>query len=663
MTAIIGSLSLLGALLVSGLAIVACVRGRHGAHRGWIRIAHAAPVGLFVLVSFAVAALEVALVRSDFSIRYVANNMNLVTPLLFRVAGLWGALEGSILLWQWILALFTLIIALRYRSRYPEVMPYVLSVLLAISAFFLLLMAGPADPFVRLQEAPVDGRGLNPLLQNHLLMIIHPPLLYLGYVGFSVPFAFAMGSLLSGHLRDEWIVVTRRSSLLAWTFLTAGLFLGARWSYDVLGWGGYWGWDPVENAAFMPWLTATALIHSTMVQARRGLLRVWSLALVILTFLLTIFGTFLTRSGVLASVHSFTQSLIGPLFLAFLAVALLVSLGALAVRLSAWRDDGAIDSWLSREAMMVLNNVVLLAMTFTVFLGTVFPLAVEALSGEKVSVGSPFFNQMFVPLGSLLLLLMGVGTIFRWKQSGPEEFARLIWLALAAAVAAVTLLLAGMQKPLVSLGIGITIFMASAQLVEYARGVRARRAATGETFLPALAGLISSNRQRYGGYLTHLGLAFAVVGIIASMSHRMEVELALTAGERVEISGYTIRYDGLIPGRAPDRLVVAAHLSVWPSTGQAMAGSQTDAPPPAVLTPSLNFFPQDRAPVATPAVRSSWRADLYLVLMGVEAGGRRVILKAIVNPLVSWIWTGGVIMVTAGVVALWPTVRGAARGP
>ncbi|MBI2973464.1 MAG: heme lyase CcmF/NrfE family subunit [Armatimonadetes bacterium] len=657
MTAAVGSASVLGALVVTVCGIAALMRGRHRGPAGWIRSGYAAPVGLFVLVSVAVGALETALVRSDFSIRYVAGNSNLVTPLLFRIVTLWGALEGSILLWQWILALFTLIVALRYRTRYPDVLPSVLSVLLAISAFFLLLMAGPANPFAQLPVPPADGRGLNPLLQNHVLMIIHPPLLYLGYVGFSVPFAFAMGSLFSGHLRDEWMAVTRRWSLAAWTFLTAGLFLGARWSYDVLGWGGYWSWDPVENAAFMPWLVATALIHSTMVQARRGLLRIWSLALVILTFLLTIFGTFLTRSGVLASVHSFTQSLIGPLFLAFLAAAMMVSLGLLAARLPTVRDDGHIDSPLSREAMMVLNNVVLLAMAFTVFLGTVFPLAVEAISGVKVSVGPPFFNRMFVPLGSLLLLLMGLGTIFRWGQPGREEFRRLGLVAAAAAAAAVLLTVLGLREPLITIGIAITVFMALAQLMEYARGVRARRAATGEDPIRALAGLVISNRQRYGGYLIHLGLAVAVVGIIASMSSRVEVERALSAGESFQIAGYTIRYDALIPKPAPDRLVVAAHLAVWVSNGRAMAGTRAGGPAAVVVAPSLNFFPQDRTPVATPAVRSSWREDLYLVLMGVDANGRRVVLNAIVNPLVSWIWTGGAIMVVAGVVASWPSRR------
>ncbi|HET6781775.1 MAG TPA: cytochrome c-type biogenesis CcmF C-terminal domain-containing protein, partial [bacterium] len=515
----------------------------------------------------------------------------------------------------------------------------------------------PADPFAQLHEPPQDGRGLNPLLQNHPLMAIHPPFLYLGYVGFSVPYAFAMGSLLSGRLRDEWMAITQKWTLAAWTFLTAGLFLGARWSYDVLGWGGYWGWDPVENAAFMPWLVATALIHSTMVQARRGLLRVWNLALAILTFLLTIFGTFLTRSGVLASVHSFTQSLIGPLFLAFLATAIVVSVVLLTLRLPHVKDVGRIDSAVSREAMMVLNNVVLLAMAFTVFLGTVFPLAVEATSGAKVSVGPPFFNRTFVPLGSLLLLLMGLGTIFRWGRSGPEEFRRLGTVAAASVGSAVLLAFFGLRNPLIIAGIAIVIFMGTAQLVEYARGVRARRAATGEDPIRALAGLISSNRQRYGGYLTHVGLAVAVVGIIGSMSYRIEVERALTAGESFEIGGYVIRYEALIPRVAADRLVIAAHLAVSPSSGRALAGTGQPTRSVVSVAPSLNFFPQDRTPVATPAVRSSWREDLYLVLLGVDAGGRQVVLRAIVNPLVSWIWTGGAIMVAAGVVALWPSRR------
>src|SRR5713226_7389727 len=384
-------------------------------------------------------------------------------------------------------------------------------------------MVGPANPFARLPVAPPDGVGLNPLLQNHPLMAVHPPFLYLGYVGFSVPYAFAMGTLLSGQHRDEWMAITRRWTLVAWTALTAGLFLGARWSYDVLGWGGYWAWDPVENAAAMPWLVATAFLHSSMVQERRRLLRVWNLALIVLVFLLTIFGTFLTRSGVLASVHSFTQSWIGPLFVAFLAVTMLASLGALLWRRPQVRDDGAFDSALSRETMMLLNNVILVTMAFTVLLGTIFPLIVEVVSGAKVTVGPPFFNRVFVPLGVLLLLVMGTGTALRWGRSGPADI-RKLWALAAIALAIVGILaVAGVHTLAGLVALGAATFVVLAQLTEYARGVLARRTATGEGLLTALRSLFAVNPQRYYGYMTHLGLAVVVAGIVASQSGRLEV--------------------------------------------------------------------------------------------------------------------------------------------
>ncbi|MGH7754057.1 MAG: heme lyase CcmF/NrfE family subunit, partial [Gemmatimonadales bacterium] len=311
-----------------------------------------------VAVTVAVVALERALIGFDFSVQYVAENVNRTTPLLFRVIGLWGALEGSILLWAWVLSGYTALVAIRYRDRHPETTPVALAVLLGISAFFLLLMLGPANPFIRLSPIPADGRGLNPLLQNHPLMAVHPPLLYLGYVGFSVPYAFALASLLSRTMRDEWMMVTRRWTIAAWSFLGAGIVLGAWWSYEVLGWGGYWAWDPVENAALMPWLAATAFLHSVMVQERRRLLRLWNHALIIATFLLTLFGTFLTRSGILGSVHDFTQSLIGPIFLGFMALVLVLSVATLVARRAEIREGGTLPAALSRETLFLLNNLV-----------------------------------------------------------------------------------------------------------------------------------------------------------------------------------------------------------------------------------------------------------------------------------------------------------------
>jgi len=655
MIATLGSISLTLALLCAVGGLVGLLAGRRTrqdpVRAAWGRLAAA---GVFGCVTLAVVMMEAALIGFDFSIRYVALNVNRATPLVFRVAGLWGALEGSILLWAWVLAGLTLLVAVEYRGKHSELIPHVLTVLLGIAVFFVGVMVGPANPFARLPVLPVDGRGLNPLLQNHLLMAIHPPFLYLGYVGFSIPYAFAMGTLLSGRHRDEWMTITRRWTLVAWTSLTAGLLLGARWSYDVLGWGGYWAWDPVENAALMPWLVATAFIHSSMVQERRRLLRIWNLGLVIVAFLLTIFGTFLTRSGILASVHSFTQSWIGPLFLTFLGLATAASLLALLARLPQIRDEGTFDSPFSREAMMLLNNVVLLTMAFTIFVGTIFPLIVEAVTGAKVTVGPPFFNRVLVPLGVVLLVVMGTGTALRWGRSGIEEIRKLAWLLGMTFLISAGFGVAGVRGAGL-VGLTAVVFTGLAQVGEYVRGALARREATGEPLLTALRSLFALNRQRYYGYLTHLGLAIVITGIVASQSGRIEVQRQLSVGRTMQVGGYTLRLEGLEARPEPDKMVVAAPVAVFAGDGTASAGSPDSPGAIELLRPSENFYRQARTPVATPAVRSTWREDLYVVLMAFDPGAQSAVLRAVITPLVSWIWVGGTIMVIAGVLAAWPS--------
>jgi cytochrome c-type biogenesis protein CcmF len=655
--ALLGTKSLLFALLcaVAGLGVLVFGHRHENARRlTWGR---RAAIGMFIGVTLAVIAMEAALVGFDFSIRYAAANVNRATPLLFRVAGLWGALEGSILLWVWILTGLTVLMAQLYRDRHPDFLPYVLGVLFAIAAFFLALVVGPANPFTRLAVTPLDGVGLNPLLQNHPLMAVHPPFLYLGYVGFSVPYAFAMAALLSGQHREEWTTLTRRWTLVAWTALTAGLFLGARWSYDVLGWGGYWAWDPVENAAVMPWFVATAFIHSSMVQARRQLLRGWNLALIIAIFLLTVFGTFLTRSGVIASVHSFTQSLIGPLFVAFLCVATFVSLGALFWRRKQVPDEGGFDSPLSRETMMLINNLILVSIAFTVFVGTIFPLVVEVTTGAKVTVGPPFFDRIVGPLGILLLLTIGAGTALRWGRSGRDDLRKLGALATAAAVITGVLAVSGVRSPTALIALGAAAFVALAQVTEYARGAVAHRAATGAGVLASVAALFSINPQRYYGYLTHLGLVIAVAGIVASQSGRIEVQSKLAVGETIQVGGYTLRLETLEALARPDRIVVAAPLAIGRLDATALAGTVRSSGDMATLRPSENFFRQSLTPITTPAVRSTWRDDLYVALLAFDPRGQTAVLRVVISPMVSWLWAGGAIMVAAGVLALWPTRR------
>jgi cytochrome c-type biogenesis protein CcmF len=655
--ALLGTGSLLLALVcaVGGLGVL--VLGRHREGAGGLIWGYRAAIGALAGVTFAVVSMETALVGFDFSIRYVAANINRATPLLFRIAGLWGALEGSILLWVWILSGLTVLVAKLYRSRHPGFLPYVLGVLLAVATFFLALIVGPANPFTRLAITPPDGIGLNPLLQNHILMAVHPPLLYLGYVGFSVPYAFAMGTLLSGQHREEWTTLTRRWTLVAWTALTAGLFLGARWSYDVLGWGGYWAWDPVENAAVMPWLVATAFIHSSMVQARRQLLRGWNLALIIVVFLLTIFGTFLTRSGVIASVHSFTQSLIGPLFVAFLCVATFVSLGTLFWRRRQSPDEGGFDSLWSRETMMLINNLILVTMAFTVFLGTIFPLVVEVATGAKVTVGPPFFDRVVGPLGVLLLLAIGTGTALRWGRSGRNDLRKLGALAAAAAASTGALAVAGVRSPTALAALGAAVFVALAQVTEYARGALAHRAATGESLLASVVALFSNNPQRYYGYLTHLGFVVAVAGIVASQSGRIEVQGRLAVGETMQVGAYTLRLETLEALARADRIIVAAPLAIGLLDTTAQAGTVRSSGDVSILRPSENFFRQSLTPITTPAVRSTWRDDLYVALLAFDPREQSAVLRVVISPMVSWLWAGGTIMVAAGVLALWPTRR------
>src|SRR5499426_3998662 len=406
-------------LIALGIAVYGGVVAAVGARTGraaLVESAQHAALGVFTLVTACFALLTYAFLTFDFSIRYVASNTNLGTPFYYRITGVWGALEGSIILWAWMLALYTVILIVRHRVGARELYPWALAVMLGVIAFFLSVMTIAAPPFQRQLPVPADGRGLNPLLED-TGMITHPVALYLGFTGFTVPFAFAMAALATGRVGDTWLVLTRRWTIVAWYFLSLGLLIGGWWSYHVLGWGGYWAWDPVENAAFMPWLTGTAFLHSVMIQERRRMLKLWNLTLIILTFGLTLFGTFLTRSGIIASVHAFTQGSIGVFFLGFLALVLVGSFSLLASRMERLRGQGELDSILSRESVFLLNNVFLVAAAFTVFFGTVFPLLSEAVRGVKVSVGAPFFNQINVPLFLSLIFLMGVGPLIAWRRA------------------------------------------------------------------------------------------------------------------------------------------------------------------------------------------------------------------------------------------------------
>ena len=650
-----------GALIVSlpftvaGIVVVplALRRGR----REWVALAYGSVFANFLLMSAAVLAMVTALVMHDFSVSYVAQVGSRETPLFYTVISLWGALEGSILFWAWVLSLYAMLVIRLNRSRPGELLPYAAATLLAIALFFAILLVGPANPFKLVWPVPANGPGPNPLLQNHILMAVHPPLLYLGYVGMSVPFAFAVGAVLSGEAEaNDWIRLTRNWTVASWGFLSAAIIAGMWWSYEVLGWGGYWAWDPVENASFLPWLTATAFLHSAMVQERRSMLRVWNLNLVVGTFVLTILGTFLTRSGIISSVHAFTTGTIGYYFLTFIGVVLAAALTLVAGSSDRLRTTGQFDSVVSRETVFLLNNLFLTAFMFTVLVGTLFPLVAEAVRGVKVSVGGPYFNRMSLPLITTLVFLMGVGPALPWKTASRAEMRDKLLPPIAGAlVLAAIAVLMRVRDVYGILTFALVGYAATANLREFWIGARARHRAHAEGWPTALFRLIAANRRRYGGYVAHLGVFCVALGVAASSTLRTEREATLKPGEVLTVSGRTVRLDGLWGRDEKQRSVVGATVSVM--QGQSVRGT---------MEPRMNFYPTSQEPVPTPAVRSGIRGDLYLTLMAFRPDGATATIRAIYEPLVPWIWLGGGIVVLGAIIGIWPTTprrRGAAVVP
>jgi cytochrome c-type biogenesis protein CcmF len=641
-----GALLVALALAVYG-AVAAAVGGRQG-RTALVESAQHAALGVFALLTTAVLLLIYSFLTFDFSIRYVANNTNLGTPFYYRITALWGALEGSIVLWAWMLSIYTLIVVLRHRTSARQLYPWVLTVMLSVVAFFLLVMTVPAPVFARLAPVPADGRGLNPLLEDSG-MITHPVALYLGFTGFTVPFAFAVAALVTGRVSDFWITTTRRWTIVAWYFLSLGLLIGGWWSYHVLGWGGYWAWDPVENAAFMPWLTGTALLHSVMIQERRRMLRLWNLALVVLTFSLTLFGTFLTRSGVIASVHAFTQGSIGVFFLSFLAVVVLIALGLMAWRWDTLGAQGELDSVVSRESAFLLNNMLLVAATFTVFFGTVFPLLSEAVRDVKVSVGAPFFNQVNVPLFLALIFLMGVGPLIAWRRASLENLTRnFLAPVLIGVVAAAVFRLLGVGSMLAVLSLALTVFVAATIGVDLIRATRARRA-MGESTLPALGRLLRRHNRRYGGFVVHFAILVVAVGVTGSQAWSVHTETTLKRGEQAELAGYRIRFDGLRESQESNHGKVTGTFTVV--NGRA-AGT--------VLEPAKKFYPQEQSPIAYVDYRLGFVDDIYVVLGDFARDGTSATVKLQVNRMVSWIWIGGLVLTLGTLLAVLPEQRKAA---
>jgi len=634
------------AVVIFGVVMIAL--GARKSRDEWIELGYGAIYTNFILVSIATFAMVYALVTHDFSVSYVAQVGSRATPLFYTVISLWGALEGSILFWAWVLGLYAAVAVYRNRRKEGKLIPYTGAVFLTISLFFAILLVGPANPFVPLFPVPPDGPGPNPLLQNHILMAVHPPLLYLGYVGMSVPFAFAAGAMLAGEVTsDDWIRLSRRWTLVTWGFLSAAIIAGMWWSYEVLGWGGYWAWDPVENASFLPWLTATAYLHSMMVQKRRGMLRLWNLNLVVGTFVLTILGTFLTRSGILSSVHAFTTGPIGYYFLGFITFVLVAALAMVWGNSEKLRTTGHLDSAVSRETVILFNNLFLTAFMFTVLVGTLYPLVAEALRGVKVSVGQPFFNKMSLPLIVALLFLMGVGPALPWRSATSEQMRdKLLPPIVGAALFALGALLFGARGIYPLLGFTFVGYSLAANLREYWIGMKSRREAHGESWPLSLVRLFGASRHKYGGYLAHIGILLVALGITASLTFRSEREATLRPNETMTVAGKTVRLKSVWGREEVQRSVVGATMEVL-ENGAVVATMQ----------PRMNFYPSSTAPVVTPDVRSTIRGDLYLNLMAFEPRGTNATVKMIVEPLAPWIWFGGGVIVLGAVITVLPRGR------
>jgi cytochrome c-type biogenesis protein CcmF len=632
--ALLGQSALLVALLLSGYGMVVAFVGARTRRRKLVESARWVTFAVLGVVLTVNAAMLVALLRNEFTVRYVAENSSRGTPTFFKVLSLWAADDGSLLLWNLILAGYGAAVAWRFRTERPATYPYAQAVLLGVQTFYLLLVNGPARPFATLVAAPEDGRGPSPLLQNHPLMAVHPPFLYLGFIGFTVPFAFGIAALLAGPGSEQWVGLIRRWTLAVWCFLSIGLALGALWSYSVLGWGGYWAWDPVENVALLPWLVSTGFLHSVMLQQRRGMAALWNIMLVIGAFALMTFGTFLTRGSVLTSIHAFTESAVGPAYLAFLLVVLLGGFGLVAWRLPTLRSPARLDSMVSREAAIIGNNVLLLAATAIILLGTVFPLVVEAVSGQQISVGKPYFEQAVAPVFLLLLLLVGTAPVLPWRGGAGRGLARLRAPAFLAALVMAVIAVAGLRHVEAAAGFGL------AALVLLTNG---QEIITGVWFSARRRGLAAVRRstRRYGGLLVHVGLAVLAAGVIASSGFAEQREITLNQGQSTSFAGYQLRYDGLTTDQQAQRTVLTTRLVLTDGSGG----------PAGVLDPRLNLYPAASEPIGSPSIDRGVVWDLYASVIGLEENGRSATFRLYHNPGVNGLWLGALLMVLGGAVA------------
>jgi len=650
---VLGGLCLWLAFLVGVWGALAGFVGGWQGRRDLQHSARHAVLAMCAALFVAVAALEWALFQHDFNVEYVAAYTSRNLPIFYTWSALYAGQKGSLLFWATVLSLFGSLAMLLTARRHRALLPYVAGVVCTVATFFVSVMLfGQANPFHRLAYTPLDGNGLNPQLQNPG-MVFHPPMLYLGYISITIPFAFAMAALLSKRLDADWLVAIRKWTLLSWLFLSIGICLGMWWAYVELGWGGYWAWDPVENASLLPWLTMTAFLHSVMIQEKRGMLKKWNLALIIGSWLLSIFGTFITRSGVISSVHSFTQSNVGYFFLFFLIAAATASFAVYASRLPLLEAEARLESMVSREASFLFNNLLFVGIAFSVLWGTLFPILSELVQGTKVTVGPPFFNQVNIPLGLALLGLTGIGPLIAWRRASISNLQRQFAAPVTVGVfTALVLLVGGMRDGYALMAITLGGFVVGTVVQEFARGARARHRQYGEGHVVALGRLLARNRRRYGGYIVHTGIVILFIAF-AGMAFKTETEATLRPGESAILKSpygwtYTFTHLGVSQYDALNRQVTAATLEIA-RNGKRLGVLTTEKRQHVDGFGRPTFQPSTEV-----GIRSDLREDLYVVLAGLVNGTEQAVFRFTINPLVWWVWYGGMIVALGGLIVMWP---------
>ena len=650
MIPVIGGLALNLAL---GLAIIAIIFNvlylRSGDGRLFLSGQRAA-LAVSLLSFFATIILTQLLMTSNFDVDYVAHYTSQETPLIYKFTALWAGQSGSLLFWLFILSLYAIIAILQNQRSQLKLMPWVMIVLVTVQLFFLILVNFITNPFAPTETDFViaNGLGLNPLLQN-VTMAIHPPMLYLGYVGFTVPFAFSIAAMAQRDMNALWMRTVRQWLLFVWLMLSIGVMLGGWWAYQELGWGGYWAWDPVENASFMPWLAGTALLHSVMIQEKKDMLKVWNMVLIIITFTLCIFGTFLTRSGIMSSVHSFTASSLGPIFLGFVFFILVVSFGLMSQRMQLLRSKKRIESFSSRESGFLFNNVVFIVMCFAVLWGTLFPVISEAVRGTKITVGAPFFNQINIPIGLVLLCLTGIGPLLVWRKTSKQSFIRNFTTPVIAGLVMALILYITNIRGYVLISFSLSVFVLTTISLEFARGIRSRITVHKENPLTAFWRLLRKNRSRYGGYIVHVGIVFMFIGFTGH-AFDSEKEFGLKKDETNHLSGYTFVLQNIREEERPNHYAWIADLHVSDASGKEIV----------MLHPEKRIYfhrnpdPERRQPHSELDIYSTMKQDIYSIFNSVDLENGVAYLKIMINPLVNWVWFGGFIFVLGTLVALWP---------